>query len=117
MGSFNKIGEGSIITAGNVITVNTEIGNHVILNLSCTVGHDTIIGDYSSCMPATNISGEVKMAPCVYIGTGVKIVNQVEIGENTIIGAGAVVAKSIPDNCTAVGIPAKPIKFHRETVS
>jgi acetyltransferase-like isoleucine patch superfamily enzyme len=34
------------------------------------------------------------------------------IGENTIIGAGAVVSKSLPANCTAVGIPAKPIKFH-----
>jgi hypothetical protein len=35
-------------------------------------------------------------------------------GENTIVGSGAVVAKSLPANCTAVGIPAKPIKFHIE---
>ena len=117
IGSFNEIGEGSIITAGNIITVNTQIGKHVILNLCCTVGHDAIIGDYCSCMPATNISGEVNISACVYVGTGVKIVNQVDIGENAIIGAGAVVAKSIPDNCTAVGIPAKPIKFHKEVVS
>ena len=117
IGSYNAIGEGSIITAGNIITVNTNIGKHVILNLSCTVGHDTIIGDYCSCMPATNISGEVNMSACVYVGTGVKIINQVDIGENSIIGAGAVVSKSIPDNCTAVGIPARPIKFHKESVS
>lgn len=111
---FNKIGEGCIITAGNIITVNIEIGKHVILNLSCTVGHDTIIGDYSSFMPTVNISGEVEIGECVYVGTGAKIINQLTIGANTIIGSGAVVAKSLPANCTAVGIPAKVIKINGE---
>lgn len=108
---FVKIGDGTIICAGNIITTNIEIGKHVILNLSCTVGHDTIIGDYSSFMPTVNISGEVSIRKSVYVGTGAKIINLLEIGENTIVGAGAVVAKSLPPNCTAVGIPAKPIKF------
>jgi serine acetyltransferase len=63
-------------------------------------------------MPGVNISGEVIINENVYVGTGAKIINQLEIGSNSIIGAGAVVSKSIPDNCTAVGIPAKPIKFH-----
>ena len=48
----------------------------------------------------------------VYVGTGAKIINQLEIGEYTIVGAGAVVAKTLPAKCTAVGVPAKPIKFH-----
>src|SRR5665647_1178010 len=107
-----SIGEGSIICAGTIITVNIKIGKHVILNLSCTVGHDTAIGDYSSFMPSVNNSGEVNIHEAVYVGTGAKIINQLEIGENTIIGAGAVVSKSLPANCTAVGVPAKPIKFH-----
>jgi sugar O-acyltransferase (sialic acid O-acetyltransferase NeuD family) len=107
-----RIGEGSIIAAGNILTVNINIGKHVILNLSCTVGHDTTIGDFSSFMPSVNISGEVEIRKGVYVGTGVKIINQLEIGAGTIVGAGAVVAKTLPANCTAVGIPAKPIKFH-----
>jgi sugar O-acyltransferase (sialic acid O-acetyltransferase NeuD family) len=106
------IGEGSIVCAGTIITVNIDIGKHVILNLACTVGHDTIIEDYCSFMPSVNISGEVKIGNGVYCGTGAKIINQLEIGENSIIGAGAVVSKTLPANCTAVGIPAKPIKFH-----
>ncbi len=109
---FNSVGEGAIICAGNIITVNIEIGKHVILNLSCTTGHDTKIGDYSSFMPTVNISGEVVIEEGVYVGTGAKIINQLTIGEFSIIGSGAVVAKSIPPKCTAVGIPAKPIKFH-----
>jgi len=109
---YVSIGEGCIITAGTIITQNISIGKHVILNLSCTVGHDTVIGDYCSFMPSVNISGEVVIKNNVYVGTGAKIINQLSIGEHTIIGAGAVVSKDIPERCTAVGVPAKPIKFH-----
>ena len=109
---YVEIGEGSIICEGTIITCNIKIGKFVILNLMCTVGHDTIIDDYCAFMPSVNISGEVHIYNAVYVGTGAKIINLLEIGENTIIGAGAVVSKSIPANCTAVGIPAKPIKFH-----
>ena len=109
---YVTIGKGCIICEGTVITCNIEIGNFVILNLMCTVGHDTVIDDYCAFMPSVNISGEVHIFPSVYVGTGAKIINLLEIGENTIVGAGAVVSKSLPANCTAVGIPAKPIKFY-----
>ena len=109
-----KIGEGTIICASTIITVNVEIGNHVILNLACTVGHDTKIGAYSSFMPAVNISGEVEIGDQVYCGTGVTIINKIKIGEATIVGAGALVHKDLPPYCTAVGFPAKPIKYHNE---
>jgi sugar O-acyltransferase (sialic acid O-acetyltransferase NeuD family) len=107
-----KIGEGSIVCASTIITVNVDIGNHVILNLACTVGHDSKIGSYSSFMPAVNISGDVEIGNQVYCGTGVKIINQIKIGEGTIVGAGSIVHKDLPPYCTAVGFPAKPIKFH-----
>lgn len=104
--------EGCIICAGCILTVDCFIGRHVIINLACTVGHDAVIGSYSSLMPSVNISGEVTLGESVYIGTGAKIINQLEIGQDTIVGAGAVVSKSLPAFCTAVGVPAKPIKFH-----
>ncbi len=107
-----SFGRGNIICAGVIITVDIEIEDFVILNLSCTLGHDTKIKSFSSFMPTVNISGEVVINESVYVGTGAKIINLLEIGENTVVGAGAVVAKSLPANCTAVGIPAKPIKFH-----
>lgn len=106
------IDNGCIICAGNIITCNIKIGKFVTLNLMCTVGHDTLIGDYSSFMPSVNISGEVHIEEKVYVGTGAKIINRLTIGKATIVGAGAVVSKSLPEYCTAVGIPAKPIKFH-----
>lgn len=110
---FVEISEGTIIACGTNITTNIIIGKHVILNLNCTVGHDTNIGDYCSFMPSVNISGNVKIDECVFMGTNSCIVNDLTIERNTIVGAGAVVSKSLPASCTAVGIPARPIKFHK----
>lgn len=109
---FVSIGKGCIICASTIITCNIDIKDFVILNLMCTVGHDTVINSFASFMPSVNISGEVVIHEEVYVGTGAKIINQLEIGRQTIVGAGAVVSKTLPEKCTAVGIPAKPFKFH-----
>lgn len=106
------IGRGNVFCAGVIATCNITIGDFITFNLCCSIGHDTNINNFASFMPNVNISGEVFIDNNVYVGTGAKIINQLTIGENTIIGAGAVVAKSLPANCTAVGIPAKPIKFN-----
>lgn len=106
------IGEGTIICAGNILTVNINIGKHVIVNLDCTIGHDAIVGDYSTILPSVNISGLSKIGECVSMGTGAAVIQGINIGENSIVGAGAVVVKDLPENCTAVGAPAKPIKYH-----
>lgn len=108
---FVSFGKGNLICAGNILTCNILIKDFVTINLSCTIGHDTVIQDYCSLMPNVNVSGEVLINEQVYIGTGATIINRIKVGEKTIIGAGAVVSKDLPDNCTAVGVPAKPIKF------
>jgi sugar O-acyltransferase (sialic acid O-acetyltransferase NeuD family) len=107
-----SIGKGTVICAGSILTCNISIKDYVTLNLACTIGHDTVLEDFVSLMPGVKVSGEVVLEEAVYVGTGATIINQVTVGKNTTIGAGAVVSKSIPENCTAVGIPAKPIKFH-----
>lgn len=110
LGKDTTIGKGSIITAGNILTVNVKVGEHVILNLACTIGHDVVIGNYSTVMPGANISGKVEIGERVMIGTGAKVIHELSVGSSTKVGAGAVVVKSLPAACTAVGVPAKVIK-------
>jgi len=109
-----KLGKGCIICQGTIFTCDIIISDFVTINLYCTVGHDVFIGKYSSLMPSVNTSGEVIIGEGVFIGTGAAIVNQMNIGAGTIIGAGAVVSNSLPNNCTAVGVPARPIKYHND---
>lgn len=110
---YVSIGGGCIITAGNIITTNISIGKHVILNLACTVGHETKIGDFSSFMPSCNISGQVDIGVATFWGTGAKVINGMKVGNNVIIGAGSVVINDIIDNVTVAGVPAKIVKKHR----
>lgn len=106
-----SVGKGSIICAHTILTVNITIGEHVILNLDCTVGHDAILHDCVTVYPSVNISGNTEIGACTELGTGTQIIQGKEIGANSIVGAGSVVVKDIPEKCTAVGSPAKPIKF------
>ena len=105
------IGEGTIICAHTIITVNIKIGSHVIINLDCTVGHDAIIKDFATLYPSVNVSGITNIGHAAELGTGMQIIQGKSIGDYSIVGAGAVVVKNIPEKCTAVGSPAKPIKF------
>lgn len=110
IGQEVRLGEGSMITAGCVLTADITIGKHVLVNLNSTIGHDVILGDYSSVMPGAHISGAVAVGKRVFIGTGVAILQHISIHDNAIIGAGAVVTKSIQKPETVVGIPARTLE-------
>ena len=105
-----QFGEGCIICSSSIITVNVTLGDFVVVNLACTIGHDARISDFVSLAPTVNVSGGVDIGTCTEIGTGSQIIPGKHIGEHTIVGAGSVVVKDIPPRCTAVGTPARPIE-------
>lgn len=113
-GAGNFLGEGNLITAGNILTCNITIKNHVMLNLAGTVGHDVVIDDYVVVSPGVNISGNVNIGEGAYLGTGCTVLEKKNIGKWSVIGGAALVNSDIPDNTTAVGIPAKVIKTRDE---
>lgn len=111
VGSYGvKIGRGVNIMSGAIITNDVTIGDCTLIYLNCTIAHDSIIGNYCELSPGVHISGHVKIGDFTSIGTGAVVLPRVKIGKNCIIGAGSVVTKDIPDNCVAVGVPAKVIK-------
>lgn len=109
MSDYVQIGEGSIICAGTILTTNITIGQHVIINLDCTLGHDDVISDYVTLYPSVNVSGNVMIDSMSEIGTGSQIIQGKKIAGNVIVGAGAVVVHDIKDAGTYIGVPAKKI--------
>ena len=104
---FVKLGIGNILTKGVIMTCDIEIGDFNLFNWNCTVGHDTTIGSYNVILPGSSISGRVKMGDSCLVGTCASIIENIVIGSNIFIGAGAVVTRSITQEGVYVGVPAR----------
>ncbi|MFY7669011.1 MAG: acetyltransferase [Crocinitomicaceae bacterium] len=106
IGSFdNIIGKGSSIMTGTVMTNNIFVGEGCLINLNCTIGHDSYIGSYSELSPGVHISGNVKIGESCFIGTGAVVLPGIQIGDNCVIGAGTLVTKNVTNNMKVIGVP------------
>ena len=112
VGKFLDIGQGNVICSYSFISVNVKMGNHIAINPGCGIGHDTIIGDYASLYWNVTLSGYVRLGEGCEIGSKASVIPKKIVGNWSIIGAGAVVIDDVPGDCTAVGVPARPVKFH-----
>lgn len=110
LGTNVSMEEGVIICAGALLTTDLHLGQHVHVNIGATVGHDAVVGAFSTLSPGVHVSGRVTLGEAVEIGTGACINPGVTIGSGAVIGAAAAVVRDIPEGCTAVGVPAKVIK-------
>jgi sugar O-acyltransferase (sialic acid O-acetyltransferase NeuD family) len=106
----NTFEQGTIITAGVILTTSITLGGFVIVNLATTIGHDVQVGAFTAVMPGCRISGNVRIGEEVLLGTGAVILQNLTIGKNSKVGAGAVVIKEVAAGHTVVGVPAKPVK-------
>lgn len=108
-----SVGNGVIICAGSILTTNISLGDHVHINLDCTIGHDVVVEDYVTLAPGVHVSGRVHIHRRAYIGTGATIINgsaeqPLVIGADAVVGAGACVTRPVPEGATVVGVPARP---------
>lgn len=102
-----SIGKGCIIYQNVIMTVNINIGNHVIISPKCGIGHDSLIEDYVTVLWNVNISGSEKIRQGVTLGSGCTIIQGLEIGRGSFVGAGAVVIRDIDESKIAVGVPTR----------
>jgi len=109
IGSGVPLGSGSMVCAGVVVNIGTSIGANVILNTGCTVDHHNRIGDYVHIGPGAHLGGEVTVEEGAFVGIGATIMPHRRVGRWSIVGAGAVVHKDVPDGVVVAGIPAKVI--------
>ena len=97
-----------------VIAARAKIGSHVVINRGALIGHHVQIADCTNIGPGANIGGGCRIGEGVYVGIGATLVDHLNIGPVTVVGAGAVVTRDLPSRVLAVGVPAKIIKENIE---
>jgi maltose O-acetyltransferase len=129
---LGQIGQNSIIEPPFYCSYgqNTHIGDHVYLNFSCTIldnnevhiGHRVMVGPFVQIYTAAHplqaeariqgweVAKPIVIEDYVWIGGGAMLLPGVRIGRNAVVGAGAVVSRSVPANTVVAGNPARVIR-------
>ena len=107
IGEGVKLGKGSLICAGSIITTNAQIGDNSIINTGAIIDHETEVGTNSHIGPGSKIAGRVKIGDLAFIGTGVSVMNNIQIGDSVTVGAGSIIIRDVPPNSKVVGVPGR----------
>lgn len=112
IGDKTDIGCNAFISSGGGIS----IGSHVLIAGNCYIGGGRYLNqrlDIPMMEQGVYSQGAVIIGDDVWLGAGAIVLDGVRIGKGSIVGAGAVVTKDLPDYSVAVGVPAKVIR-HRQ---
>lgn len=110
VGQDVTLGEGTVVSAGCVLTTDISVGPFVTLNTACTLAHDDLVDAYATLAPGVHLAGNVRLRTGAELGIGAVAIQGVTVGEWSIVGAGAVVTTDLEPNTTAVGVPARVVK-------
>jgi len=108
--AYAVLDNASAILAGAVINAFATIGMGCIINTGAIVEHDCTVSDFAHISPNAALAGGVTIGKRSWIGIGANINQLLEIGNDSVIGAGSTVVKSIGSNVIAFGSPAITIK-------
>ncbi len=101
------VGAGSMISAGAVLLPRATIGRGVILNTKASVDHDSVVGDFAHISCGATVGANVQVGKETLVGIGAAVISGMTVGARSLIGAGAVVVRDLPDDVTALGVPAR----------
>lgn len=101
------IGAGSVIFAGAVVNSMAILGAGTIVNSGAIVEHDVRVGEFAHLSPRSALGGGAAVGDLTQVGIGSSILPLITIGRRSVIGAGSVVTRCVPDDVVAFGVPAR----------
>lgn len=100
------VGAGTFVGPGAVISACAAVGTAVIVNTSVSIDHDCVVESGAHLAPASVLAGDVHIGRQAFIGMGARILPGISVGDRAIVGAGAVVTRTVAPDTTVIGVPA-----------
>lgn len=85
-------------------------GMSVVIHSRTKIGERVIIGQNTTIGRSLDPEGIPMIGNDVYISAGARIIGNISVGNNVIIGANSVVCKNVPDNCIVAGVPSRILR-------
>lgn len=109
IGSNVKLGEGNIIAAFTSLGADCRIGNYNMIQSYTVIGHDAEIGDFNRIDTHVTCVGGIKIKNETTVHTGAVINHKVTLFDRSKVGACSFVIRSVREDVTVIGVPAKKI--------
>lgn len=106
-----KLGTGIGIKSYCVISSDVSIGDFTYLQSSVIMGHDVKIGAYCQINSFAFFAGYATVGECVTVNAGAKLIQNVKVEDEAVVGMASVVLTKVKKGTTVFGIPAKRLKF------
>lgn len=107
-----SVGEGVYILLNSSIMPYVTIGNYVMISMNANIAHHSILEEGTFISTGVNFGASIIAHKCSYVGISATLMTGIEsLGEDCLIGAGAVVIKNVPRKAVVAGIPAKVLKY------
>ncbi|MGC4057577.1 MAG: acetyltransferase [Chitinophagaceae bacterium] len=108
--ALSFMGEGNIFFPGTRLTTHIRLGSHNHFNQGVSVSHDVVIEDYNTFSPGARIAGTCSIGSGTFWGVNAVAIDKVSVADHCVIGAGAVITRTITEPGTYAGVPARKIK-------
>ena len=103
-----RIGCGSVLLAGTVLTTDVSLGRHVVVMPNVTLTHDDRVEDFATLCAGVSLGGHVVVEQQAYLGMSSSVREHTTVGARSVLGMGAVLLTDLPADQTWTGVPARP---------
>lgn len=102
-----RVGAGSILLAGAVLTADVHLGDHVVVMPHVTLTHGNRVGAFATLCAGVAVGGDVHVGSGAYLGMNASVRERVRIGHGAVLGMGSVLLQDVPDHESWAGVPAR----------
>lgn len=108
---YADLGPGTAVLQGAIVGSSARLKIGCIVNSGSIIEHECTLGDFASMGPGSAIGGRACLGDRVALGMGAVVKHGLDVGRDTVIGAGSYVHTDIPEKVVAFGSPARIVRM------